>query len=349
VSGKGIEKIKFGSTDLIVSKIAMGGIPIMRLSMEEAVKVVRDVIDMGVNFIDTANAYDDSEEKIGEAIKPYKRKDLVLSSKSLVRDKKTFLSHIDLSLKRLSTDYIDIYHIHNISDDKDFIKVMEPEGVFEGLEEAVKKGKVQYKAFSSHDPRIAEKIIKTGKFQVMQVPLNFIDTESEERLIPLAHRLNIGFIAMKPLGGGLLEDARLAFKYLAQFEGIIPDPGVEKAEEMEEIINIIKDPHPITREEKQKIKRIKEELGDNWCHRCGYCQPCPEEIPITLVLNVRSMIKRFNNDKLNNLLENAIENARDCSECRECVEKCPYDLDIPEMLKENIGLWENYKKDNKNL
>jgi predicted aldo/keto reductase-like oxidoreductase len=344
-----MERIRFGNTDLKVSKIALGGIPIMRLDKEDAVKVIRDVINMGINFIDTANGYGDSEEKIGEAIKVFKRQDLVLSSKSAARDKKTFLSHIDLSLKRMSTDYIDIYHLHCINNNQDFEKVMGPKGAYEGLKDAVSNGKIRYYAFSSHNPKIAEKMMNTGRFQVTQIPLNFLDTEPEKKLIPLARKLNIGFIAMKPMGGGMLEDANLAFKYLAQFEEIIPDPGIEKTEEMEEIINIVKNPRPFTEKEKQKIKRIKKELGNRWCHRCGYCQPCPEEIPITSVLITQSTIKRVGYDNAVDWQEKAIEKARDCTECRKCIEKCPYDLDIPALLKENIEIWEKFKKEHKNF
>jgi len=341
-----MERVRFGNTDLKVSKIALGGIPIMPLEKEDAVKVVRDVINMGINFIDTANGYWDSEEKIGEAIKVFNRHSLVLSSKSAARDKRTFLSHIDLSLKRLGTDYIDIYHLHNISSKEDFEKVMGPEGAYQGLEEAISNGKIRYHAFSSHNPEIAEKMMRTKRFQVTQIPLNFIDTEPEEKLIPLARKLNIGFIAMKPMGGGMLEDANLAFRYLTQFEEIVPDPGIEKTEEMEEIINIVKDPRPFTEKEKKKIKRMKKELGNRWCHRCGYCQPCPEEIPISTVLETQSIIKRVYYDRG---LEKVIEKARDCAECRECIEKCPYNLDIPELLKENIEFWEKLKKEHKNF
>ncbi|NQT66548.1 MAG: aldo/keto reductase [Actinobacteria bacterium] len=344
-----MERKRFGNTDLKVSKIAMGGIPIMRLSKEDAVKVIRDVINMGINFIDTANGYGDSEEKIGEAIKIFKRNNLVLSSKSAARDKKAILSHIDLSLKRLGTDYIDIYQLHCVSNKEDFEKVMSPKGAYEGLEDAVSNGKIRYYAFSSHNPKIAEKMMGTERFQVTQIPLNFIDTEPEEKLIPLAHKLNIGFIAMKPMGGGMLEDADLAFRYLAQFEEIVPDPGIEKTEEMEEIINIVKNPRPFTEKEKQKIKRIKKEFGNSWCHRCGYCQPCPEGIPITTVLITQSMIKRVDYDSVIGFQEKAIEKAGECVECRECVEKCPYDLDIPALLKENIEIWKKFKKEHENL
>ena len=189
-----MQKTTFGNTGLRVSKVAMGGIPIMRLDKSSAVKVIRDVLDMGINFIDTANAYADSEEKIGEAIAKYRREDIVLSSKSAARDKKTFMEHIDLSLKRLNTDYIDIYHLHGVSDEENFKRVMSTGGAFHGLEYAVSRGKVRHYAFSSHNIVIAEKILKTKKFGVTQIPLNFIDTEAET-LVPLAQRLNIGFIA----------------------------------------------------------------------------------------------------------------------------------------------------------
>jgi predicted aldo/keto reductase-like oxidoreductase len=343
-----LERKRFGNTDLKISKIAMGGIPIMRLNKEDAVKLIRDIINMGINFIDTANGYGDSEEKIGEAIKIFKRNNLVLASKSAARDKKTILSHIDFSLKRLGTDYIDIYQLHGVSDKENFEKVMSSKGAYEGLEDAVSNGKIRYYAFSSHNPKIAEKMMNTEKFQVAQFPLNFIDTEPEKKLIPLARELNIGFIAMKPMGGGLLEDADLAFRYLAQFEEIIPDPGIEKIEEMEQIINIVKNPRPLMEKEKQKIKRIKKEFGSSWCHRCGYCEPCPEGIPISSVLITQSAIKRVDYDSVVNWWEKVIEKACDCTECRECIEKCPYDLDIPALLKENIEIWEKFRKEHKN-
>lgn len=155
-----MKNIKFGRTDLKVSRVALGGIPIMLLAKKDAVKVVRVVINMGVNFIDTANGYGDSEEKIGEAIKFFKREKLVLSSKSQARSKKTFTEHIDLSLKRLNTNYIDIYHLHNISDYESFKQAMSEGGAYEALEEAVKKGKVRYYGFSAYSGEIGHQFWK---------------------------------------------------------------------------------------------------------------------------------------------------------------------------------------------
>jgi predicted aldo/keto reductase-like oxidoreductase len=325
----------------MVSKVAMGGIPIMRLDKIGAVKVVRDVINMGINFIDTANAYGDSEEKIGEAIRNYNREDIVLSSKSGARDKNTFAEHLDLSLKRLGTDYIDIYHLHGVSNEENLEKVMADDGAYQALDDAVRKGKVRHHAFSSHNIDIADKMLNTRRFQVTQIPLNFIDSEAES-LLPLAKKLDIGFIAMKPLGGGLLDDAVLAFKYLSQFDNVVPDPGIEKTGEMQQIVKILENPGILTDKDNKRIEALKKEMGSSWCHRCDYCQPCPQDIPISNVLLTKSMLKRLDHERAVIWCGSGIEKARECIECRDCVERCPYDLDIPELLIDNIKIWEEY-------
>jgi predicted aldo/keto reductase-like oxidoreductase len=202
---------------------------------------------------------------------------------------------------------------------------------------------VRYFAFSSHSSHIAKKLMKTKKFQVVQIPFNFVDIEPEKELIPLAHKLKMGIIAMKPMGGGILQDANLAFRYLAQFKGIVPDPGVEKTEEMAEIVKIIENPRPLTSGEIEKIEKIREDLGNQWCHRCGYCMPCQNDINISTVLGAKSIIKRTSFEAATVFLEKPTEKAKDCTECGKCIKKCPYNLDIPALLKENIALWENYK------
>lgn len=317
----------------------------MRLSTKEAVDVVRKVLDMGVNFIDTATGYGDSEEKIGKALKERKREGIVIASKSGASDKKMFLEHVNLSLKRLKTDYIDIYQLHGVNSEEKMREVMERKGAYEGLEQAIKQGKVRYPGFSSHHMPEAKKLMLTKKFDVVQIPFNFVDTDPKKEIIPLARKMNLGFIAMKPLGGGLLEDATLCFRYLAQFPRIVPDPGIEKVEEMEEIIRVIENPRPLGPEEKETIERIREELGKEYCHRCDYCQPCSQDIPIGSVLIVKSLIKRMTFQSLFEWIDPAIEKARNCTECEECLERCPYHLAIPELLKVNIALWEEYKKE----
>jgi len=337
-----MEKVRFGKTGLMVSKVAFGGIPIQRLSTEEAVAVVRGVINLGVNFLDTANGYADSEEKIGLAIKGMPRDSLVITSKSTARDKKTILEHIDLSLSRLGVEYIDFYQLHNISSDEIYDAVFADGGAYEGLEEAIRAGKVRFAAFSSHSIPIGVRMIREGKFAVVQLPFNFIDEEAAEEAIPLAKEMDMGFIAMKPLGGGRFTDAKLSFKYLSQFESIVPDPGIEKLSEMEEIISIVESGEKLTAEDAAEIEIVKAKFGGSWCHRCEYCQPCPQNIKISSVLSTDTFIMRMTRKKVHEIVEDQIEAARGCTDCRACAARCPYELDIPELIREQLSLWDNY-------
>ena len=337
-----MEKVRFGKSGLMVSKIGFGGIPIQRLGLQEAADVVRGVIALGVNFIDTANGYTDSEEKIGLAIKGMSRDSIVIASKSGARDKETFLKNLDLSLQRLGVDYVDFYQHHGLSSDG-HDRVFGAGGAYEGMLEGVKAGKIRFPAFSSHEIPYAMQLMKEGKFYAVQLPFNYVDDEAAKEAIPLAKELDIGFIAMKPFGGGLLNDANLSIKYLSQFDSIVPDPGIEKLSEMEEIVRIIESGVKFSPDDYAAIEAMKVELGDHWCHRCNYCQPCPQKIAISSVLTVESAMKRMPYDRAAGMAGRSVEAARTCIECRECVARCPYDLDIPVLLKEKIAVWEAYE------
>ncbi|MDR1838838.1 MAG: aldo/keto reductase [Treponema sp.] len=335
-----MEKIRFGKTELMVSKVAFGGIPIMRVPKDEAVKLVRETISLGINFIDTAHGYADSEEKIGEAIKGIKREELIIATKSPANDKKTFNEHLDLSLKRLGTDYIDIMQLHNIGSTEKRDACFAADGAYEGLQEAVKAGKVRFPGFSSHSLELCIEIMKSGKFDAVQFPFNFIDDAAAKEAIPLAKKLDIGFIAMKPMGGGRLDSAELAFRYLLQFENIIPDPGIEKIEEIREIAQLVENKPILTEEDKKTIEKLRAEFGATWCHRCDYCQPCPQGIDINWVLSAESCKKRFTLERFKLMLGQPIERAKTCLECNQCKARCPYHLDIPALIKENIAFFD---------
>jgi predicted aldo/keto reductase-like oxidoreductase len=343
--GAAMKKIRFGKTELMVSQIAFGGIPIQRLSMKEAVKVVQGTIDLGVNFLDTANGYSDSEEKIGRAIKEIPRENLVIASKSTARDKKTFLEHLDLSLERLGTDYIDVHQLHAVSSEDVYEEVFREGGAYEGLEEAIKAGKVRFPAFSSHSIPLSLRIMKEGKFAAVQLPFNYIDDEAAKEAITLAKELDMGFIAMKPFGGGLLSDAKISIRYLSQFDNIVPDPGIEKLSEMEEIVRIAEENKPFSAEDAEEAERVRKELGSRWCHRCDYCQPCPQKIGISMVLNVESFMKRMPYHRTAAMAGHGMDIAKTCTECHACEKKCPYNLKIPELIKEKLILWEKYVTD----
>jgi predicted aldo/keto reductase-like oxidoreductase len=318
----------------------------MRLSKAEAASVVCGVIDLGVNFLDTANAYNDSEEKIGEAIKGIKRDSLIIASKSLAADKKTFLEHLDLCLKHLRTDYVDFYQMHNVATVEIRDAVFAPGGAYEGLTEAIKAGKVRFPAFSSHSIPLAMEIMKTEKFAAVQLPFNFVDSTAREEAIPLAKKLDMGFISMKPFGGGLLNNADIAIRYLLQFENIVPDPGIEKLSEMQEIVSIVNKKRPLSADDEKIIDDQRKELGDHWCHRCDYCQPCPQGIGISSVLTVESLIKRMPFERAFRMVNPSMEKARACLNCGDCMKRCPYSLSIPGLLKKKIAVWKKAVAEN---
>ena len=340
-----MEKIRFGRTGLMVSRVAMGGIPIMRISKAEAAKLVRETIDLGINFIDTAHGYADSEEKIGEAIKGLRREDIIIASKSPADDKKTFREHLDLSLRRLGVDYIDMYQPHGVNTAAKRDAILAPGGAMEALEEAIRAGKIRFPAFSSHSISIAVGLMKSGRFDAVQLPFNYIDSAAADEAIPLAKKLDMGFIAMKPMGGGLLDNAGLAFRYLAQFDSIVPDPGIEKAEEIREIIRVSEKNGALSEEDKSEIEKQKTEFGPSWCHRCDYCQPCPQGIHIAAILCMKSALKRMPPERARAFVGPPIEKARTCLDCRLCTGRCPYNLEIPSLIREKIAFWDNLQKE----
>lgn len=339
-----MNKVRFGKTELMVSPVAFGGIPIMRIEAAEAEKLVREAIDLGVNFIDTAHGYGDSEEKIGRAIKDVPREQLVIASKAPAADRQGFHEQLDTSLKRLGVDYIDIFQHHGVSSQEKMQQVLGPGGAFEGMLEALDKGKIRHTAFSSHSLPVAKDMMLTGKYEVTQIPFNFVDDAASEEIIPLANKLDMGFICMKPLGGGLLDNAEICFRYLIQFDNIIPDPGIEKLEEIKEIVGIYERQSPITADDKAAIEELRAELGNSWCHRCDYCQPCPQKIPISTVLVAKSTVKRMPLERASSIVDSAMDKTAGCTECRECVDRCPYDLEIPELLKAQRESWNGFLK-----
>lgn len=337
-----LDRVRFGRTGLLVSRVAFGGIPIQRLARGDGIRLVREAFDLGVNFVDTAHGYGHSEELIGEAMRDAGRDGVVVASKSPAGDRQTFLAHLDESLRRLRTDCIDIYQFHGVNSREKMDRVLGPGGAMEGMTEGIRAGKIHFPAFSSHSIPVAAAMVRTGLFASVQVPFNFVDREAEAELIPLARSADVGIIAMKPLGGGLLDDARLCFRFLLQFEGIVPDPGIEKLEELRQIIGCLDLRGPLTTGEQARMEDYRRELGSEWCHRCDYCQPCPHGIGISGVLCAESAARRMPMEKVRSFIEASFKAAEDCEECRRCVERCPYHLDIPVLLKKRRASWDNY-------
>lgn len=330
-----METIRLGKTEMRVSKLGFGGIPIQRVSENDAVAVVRRCLELGINFIDTANAYTTSEERIGRAIVG-QRSSVFLATKSHARTRGEIDKNLKLSLKRLGVEYIDLYQFHGVSDFKSLDLVLDPNGPMAVVEEAKRAGVVKHIGISSHQIDVAKKAVESDRFETIMFPFNFISSEAAEELLPLARKHDVGFIAMKPLEGGMIDNATIAFKYLFQFSDVLPIPGIEKIPEIEEIVKVLEGSRQMTKVEQQEMKRLKGELEPRFCHRCDYCQPCAQEIPISTVMGIRSFFKRAPPERFFEMVAAAMEKADTCTECGDCETRCPYNLPIREMIAEQI-------------
>jgi hypothetical protein len=335
--------VRLGRTGLEVSRIGFGGIPIQRLNEPEAIRVVQRCLELGVTFFDTANAYTTSEERIGKALSSVgaAREVVILATKSTALDRATVLKHLELSLRRLNVEVIDLWQLHNVSSFEAYERALGPEGALEAAQQALEAGRVLHIGITSHSMDVALEAVRSGHFETVQFPFNFVSNEPAEGLVPLAREHDVGFIAMKPLGGGLLSDANLCIKYLLQFDGVLPDPGIQAPEEIEEIVAIVAGSWELSVEEKREMERIREEVGVRFCRRCGYCEPCPEGVRISLVTNLPSFWKRMPASRLlTGDLSAGFQTGSNCIECGQCEEKCPYQLPIREMIAENMAFYE---------
>jgi predicted aldo/keto reductase-like oxidoreductase len=335
-----MRSVRLGKTELIVSRVGFGGIPIQRLTEAEAVSVVQRCLDLGVTLLDTANGYTTSEERIGKAIAG-RRHQVIVATKTAARDRATALQHLELSLKRLNTDYLDLWQLHNISTPEAYDQVLGPGGAMEAAQEALRAGKIRHIGISTHSLDMALKAVPSGRFETIQFPFNFVTDEAVEELLPLTRQHDVGFIAMKPMAGGMLTDARLTIKHLLQFDNVIPDPGIQTIEEIEEIAAIVNGHWELTPQEWQEIARIRGEMETRFCRRCEYCQPCPQKVRISTAVNVQSFWRRFPPERFfAGFVADAIESARQCGDCGECEDRCPYHLPIREMLAENAAFYD---------
>jgi predicted aldo/keto reductase-like oxidoreductase len=303
--------------------------------------VVQRCLDLGVTFIDTANSYTTSEERIGKAVAG-RREQVVIATKSGGKDKQTALEHLELSLQRLNTDAIDLWQFHGVSTFEAYEQILGPGGAIEAAQEALEAGKVRHIGITSHSMDVALKAVPSGLFKTLQFPFNVITNEPADELVPLAKKHDVGFIAMKPFAGGMLDNANLAIKYLLQFDSVVPDPGIETAAEIEEIVDIVNGPWKLTPEEWQQIEDLRAQVDTRFCRRCEYCQPCEQGVRISTIMNLPSFVKRFPKERLfEGWIADAIATGEACIECGECEEKCPYHLPIREMIVEHMELYES--------
>ncbi|KYZ78200.1 aldo/keto reductase [Anaerosporomusa subterranea] len=333
-----------GNSNLAISELGFGGIPILRLPTDEAIRVLRHAYEQGITFYDTANAYQDSEEKIGKAFAGMRDK-VVIATKSMKRDATGTTEHINNSLTMMQTDYIDLFQFHQVAQDSAWEQITGPGGALEAVLKAQQAGKVRHIGVTSHSLPMAIKLIQTKLFVTVQFPFNFIENAPSSELHPLAEQLGLGIIGMKPFAGGVIDDAALAFAFLRQYPAVIPIPGFDSVESVDQIVGFYQKPNHLTESDLAKMELYRQELGRQFCRRCEYCQPCPHGVMITPAMGYKVLAGRMSAKTAVNFNRQAMESIDKCIQCGVCLPRCPYNLPIPEILHKYYDLYQEHCKE----
>lgn len=333
-----MKKIVLGKTGIVTPQNAFGALPVQRRNTEDAVKILRKAYEGGITFFDTARAYTDSEEKIGLALSDV-RKEIFIASKTMAKNLDEMKAQIEITLNNLKTDYLDIYQFH-LADR--CIAPGDGSGMYEYMEELKKDGVVRHIGITAHKIGVAEDIVKSGLYETLQFPFSYLSGDREVQLVRSCEKENMGFIAMKALAGGLINDYRPAFAFISQFDNVLPIWGIQREEELAQWLSCMDNPPAMTEEIAAIIEGDKKELDGDFCRGCGYCMPCPMGIEINQCARMSLMLRRAPSETwLSEKWQKEMKNIENCIECGACISKCPYELDTPALLKKN---YEDYKR-----
>jgi predicted aldo/keto reductase-like oxidoreductase len=334
--------IQLGNTGIAISELGFGGIPILRLPAATAVGILHHAYERGITFYDTANAYRDSEAKIGQAFAGMRER-VVIATKTTMRDEAGALAHLENSLKMLRTDYIDLYQLHQIAREEDWENVTAPGGALAAIAKAKAQGQIRFIGVTSHSLPMAVKLVKTGLFSTIQFPFNFIESAPQDELFIAARELGVGIIAMKPFAGGVIDNAAVSFKFLRQFPDVIPIPGFDAEHQIDEVVSFYDHPNTVTEADRQMMDKYRTELGQAFCRRCEYCRPCPNGVLITPAMGYKVLAGRMSPAIAVQFGAAPMESIKQCNHCGICITRCPYNLSIPDILQRHYETYQTHK------
>lgn len=326
-------EVTLGSTGITVNKNGFGALPIQRISDEDAVCLIRKAYEGGINFFDTARCYSDSEKKVGIALEGIRDK-VIVATKTMSTTVKGFWEDLEISLDNLKTDHVDIYQFHNPS----FCpRPGDGTGLYEAMLEAKAQGKVKHIGITNHRLSVANEAIDSGLYETLQFPFCYLATDKDIELVEKCRKANMGFIAMKALSGGLINNSRAAYVYLARFDNVLPIWGVQRENELDEFLSYVQEPPVMTQELEELIRHDREQLQGEFCRGCGYCMPCPVGIEINNCARMSLMIRRSPSEaQLTPKMQEKMKLIEKCLHCGQCKGKCPYGLDTPTLLEKNL-------------
>lgn len=341
---KAMVTVTLGSTGITVNKNGFGALPIQRISTEDAVKLVRRAYEGGMTFFDTARSYTDSEVKLGLAFEGIRDK-VFIASKTPAKDAEGFWKDIKTTLENLKTDHIDIYQFHNPA----FCPMPgDGTGLYEAALEAKEKGIIRHIGITNHRLHIAHQAIDSGLYETLQFPFSYVSGEQELELVRKCKEKNMGFIAMKGLSGGLLTNYKACYAFEAQFDNVLPIWGIQKEEELDQWLSCITNPPQMTEEIRSEIEKDRKELCGDFCRSCGYCMPCTVGIEIKECARMSQLVRRSPSAKyFEPQWQEKMRMVNKCIECGKCMKKCPYQLNIPKLLRKNLKDYEEILKGKK--
>lgn len=327
-----MEYTTLGKTGLKISRMGFGGIPIQRIDAEGTKKLMKQLAEEGVNYIDTARGYTVSEEYLGYALEGIRDK-FVIATKSMARTRETMAADIEKSLGNLRTNHIDLYQVHNPSMEQ-LDQVIGEGGALEALMEAKAAGKIGHIGLTAHSTAVFERALGLDWVETIMFPYNIVEQQGAELIHKCAEK-NIGFIDMKPLAGGAIEDATLALRYVCSNPDVtVVIPGMAEVRELEQNLAACSNTEPLADEELKAMDKVREQLGTDFCRRCNYCAPCTVGINIPSVFLFAGYLQRYDlADWAKDRYSTLKVKASACIGCGKCEPRCPYHLPIREKLK----------------
>jgi len=333
-----MKMLTLGKTGIVTPQNAFGALPIQRVDIEQAVKILRRAHEGGMTFFDTARGYSDSEIKLGLAFEGI-RNEVFIATKTMATTPEGFWRDLETSLSNLKTDYIDLYQFHW---PKQCYRPGDGTGMYECMLEAKAQGKIRHIGITNHVLSVAHEAIESGLYETLQFPFSYLATEKELELVARCKDAGMGFIAMKGLAGGLITNSAAAFAYISQFDNVLPIWGIQRESELEEWLSYMDKAPALTEEMTAFIEEEKKELSGDFCRGCGYCMPCPQGIVINQCARMSLMLRRAPTaNSLNEQTKANMEKIETCLDCGQCKSKCPYGLDTPALLRKNL---EDYRR-----
>lgn len=328
-----MKTLTLGRTGITTPQNAFGALPIQRVEKAEAVKLLRKAYDGGMTYYDTARAYTDSEEKMGAAFEGMRDK-IFIATKTHANDAKTFWEHLETSLTNLKTDHLDLYQLHCVP------KCYKPDdgsGLYEAMLKAKEQGKILHIGITAHKIGVAEEIVESGLYETLQFPFSYLSTDRDIALVKKCEEAGMGFIAMKGLSGGLLTNSKACMAFMSQYPAL-PIWGIQRDAELDEWLSFFEEEVSMTEELKAVIDKDRAELLGDFCRGCGYCSPCTVDIQINTCARMSQLIRRAPSATwMSEKWQTEMMKIEDCVECGECKTRCPYELDIPTLLRKNLA------------